>query len=295
MFERSLAVRALCAAVTVAWLLTGCARSYSPQAGGAAAPAPPAEPAAAPPPPSPAPSGGAGAANHRGTFSRESTVTSEVERRRPVVVAQTGPQLPSAKRGPRPEPPQEIARPQSAPVPPQIIIYAAHFTMAVFEVLPGLQRVEQVGRQLGGFMVQRDDRQIVIRVPAARFQEAVERLEKVGDVVHRNITADDVTEQFRDISIRIRNARAVRDRLQQLLARAAHVKDALEVERELERLAVQIDTLEGRLRFLADRAAYSTLTVVFQPRARELIAKGTFRLPFPWLGRLGLGRLLRLD
>jgi Domain of unknown function (DUF4349) len=175
-----------------------------------------------------------------------------------------------------------------------MLIYTAEITMAVFEVNAALARVEVLGREEGGFLSRRDDRSITIRVPAARFDDAVKRIEQMGDMLHRNVTAEDVTEEFRDLDVQLESARAVRNRLEQLLARAAKVEEAVQVERELDRVASEIDRIEGRMKFLKDRAAYSTITVSFQPQPKEELSRSPFRLPVPWLNDLGLGRLLSL-
>jgi hypothetical protein len=176
-----------------------------------------------------------------------------------------------------------------------ILIYNAQITMAVFDAEVELRAVEELGRELGGFLARRTDLSVTIRVPALRFQEALRRISLLGDVTHRDISAEDVTQEFMDLEVRLKNARAGRERLEQVLKRANDVKDALLVERELDRLAAEIERIEGRLKYLRDRAAFSTLTVSFQPRPREQIEKGHFPLPFPWLQQLGIGRLLRVQ
>jgi hypothetical protein len=82
-------------------------------------------------------------------------------------------------------------------------------------------------------------------------------------------------------------------RLRQLLERAA-VKEALEIEKELARVTQELELLEGKLKLLKDRIAYSTITVVFEPRGATLQAT-RIRLPFPWLSQLGLPNLLSLE
>jgi hypothetical protein len=105
-----------------------------------------------------------------------------------------------------------------------------------------------------------------------------------------------VTEQYLDVSLRLKNAREVRDRIAALLASAKTVEDSLKVERELERLSSEIERMEGRLKFLRDRAAYSTITISFQPvQVEDLQRQKVFHLPFSWLSEMGLGRLLNLQ
>jgi hypothetical protein len=176
-----------------------------------------------------------------------------------------------------------------------VLIYTARLTMAVFDVDPGQRAVADLARELGGFMASQSNDAITIRVPAARFHEAIARLEKIGDLTARAIDAEDVTQAYLDLELRIRSARAVRERLEQLLARATKVTDSIAIERELERVVGEIERLEGRLQYLRDRAQLATITVSFSARGKELVAKDTFRLPFPWLDQLGLGRLLQLN
>jgi len=175
-----------------------------------------------------------------------------------------------------------------------LLIYTAQVTIAVFEVNNSLNAVEALGRDLGGFMARRDDASITIRVPATRFDEAVRRIEKIGDMLHRNVLAEDVTEEFRDLEVQLKGARAVHDRLTQLLAKATKVEESIAIEKELDRVTLQIDRLEGRMKYLKDRAAYSTITVTFQPKATETLSQTPFRMPGKWLNQLGLGRLLSL-
>lgn len=184
----------------------------------------------------------------------------------------------------------ENAPPTRAPM----LIYTGNVQMAVYEVRNSLNEVETMARSLGGFLSKRDDRSITIRVPAARFEDALKRIEKLGDVLARNVDVEDVTEEFNDVDIRLKNARAVRDRLEQLLSKASKVEESIQIEKELERVALLIERLEGRMKFLKDRAAYSTITVSFQPRSAVELGKRPFNLPVPWLYEMGLGRLLSL-
>jgi hypothetical protein len=175
-----------------------------------------------------------------------------------------------------------------------LLIYTAQITIAVFEVNASLGHVDALARELGGFLARRDDNSITIRVPVNRFDDAVRQIEKIGDMLHRNVVAEDVTEEFRDLEVRLKSAHAVQERLTQLLAKAMKVEESVMIERELDRITGEIDRIEGRLKFLKDRAAYSTLTVTFQAKPTETIGQTPFRLPGQWLNELGLGRLLRL-
>ena len=174
-----------------------------------------------------------------------------------------------------------------------LVIYTAHFTMAVYQVDQGLSAVERIARDNGGFLGLRKDREITVRVPRERFDITLAALDKVGDVIHRDIQAEDVTDEHVDLEIRIKNARAMQRRLSDLLVKA-NVKDALEIEKELHRVTEELERLEGRMKVLRDKIAFSTISVAFIPRG-STVQTARVRLPFPWLGGLNLPSLLTLS
>jgi hypothetical protein len=176
---------------------------------------------------------------------------------------------------------------------PQMLIYTAHVTMSVYQVAPALDAIEGIARAMGGYLESRNDTQIQIRIPRLRFDEALHKVEASGDVLHRDVTAQDVTDAYFDLEARLKNARAVRDRLQALLEKAA-VKEAIEIQKELERVTGEIEVLEGKLKLLSSKIAYSTIDVAFQPRASAAVQLAP-RLPFTWLGELGLPKLMNLE
>lgn len=175
----------------------------------------------------------------------------------------------------------------------QKIVYSAKITMAVFQVEQGLRTVESLARNMGGFLAQKHDREITIRVPRARFEPTLVSIDKIGDVLHRDVEAEDVSESYVDLEVRITNARTMQTRLRLLLDKAA-VKEALEIEKELARVTQELELLEGKMKALKDRITFSTITVRFEPRASSGVEART-KLPFPWLHELGLPTLLTLE
>lgn len=108
---------------------------------------------------------------------------------------------------------------------------------------------------------------LVVRVPAERFdrllQEATSDVEQVDS---REITINDVTEEFLDIQARLRTKKELEDRYRELLKQAAAVVEILEIEKQLGQLRAEIESVEGRMNYLQDQVAMSTLTVVFYER-----------------------------
>lgn len=185
-----------------------------------------------------------------------------------------------------------------------LIIYTGALRMLVEEerFAPTLDRVIDVAESFGGALVGRRDDGVDIRVPSAHFRDALKALESVGAVTQRSVKAEDVSEQFHDIEVRLSNLKATQRRLQEFLVRAQNVNDALVVERELERIALEIDKGEGRLAFLRSRTSFSQIAVALQAKPKEaplakVVAAPPPRavdLPVVWLGDLGLDPLLSL-
>jgi len=101
-----------------------------------------------------------------------------------------------------------------------------------------------------------------LKIPARRYDDALRGLDPVGRVESVSSTAEDVGEEFVDLTARIANARRLEERLVTLLAtRTGKLEDALAVERELARVREEIERQEGRLRYLRARTATSTLVV----------------------------------
>lgn len=200
------------------------------------------------------------------------------------------PQPPGEK---KPEPGKPQAADGSEAHETAMLIYTARVTMAVYQVDQGLTAVEKLARDNGGYLALKRDKEITIRVPRNRFDPALAAIDKIGDVLHRDIQAQDVTDEFVDTEIRIKNARAMQVRLKVLLDKAS-VKEALEIEKEMRRVTEELELLEGKLKLLKDRIAFSTITVVFEPRGTTIQAT-RIRLPFPWLTQLGLPTLLQLS
>jgi hypothetical protein len=145
----------------------------------------------------------------------------------------------------------------------------------------------------GGHLQSQTDQTVVVRVPVAHFEEAFAWVKQAGRVLSESRQAEDVTEEFVDLGIRLDNARKSRDRLLEILQKADKVEDILKVEAELRRLTEEIERMEGRKKFLADQVALSTLSATFQARADAPMKKGA-RQPsrFPWINRIGAERVV---
>ena len=85
---------------------------------------------------------------------------------------------------------------------------------------------------------------------------------RLGEVRHNHVGSQDVTEEYFDLEARIRNKREEEKRLLKHLADSTgKLEDILAVEKELSRVRGEAEQMEGRLRYLADRADLTTVTI----------------------------------
>ncbi len=140
----------------------------------------------------------------------------------------------------------------------------------------------------GGYLQMQTGTALTVRLPAERFEDAFAAAREAGRVLAEQRSANDVTEEFVDLGIRLDNARKARERLLEVLGRTEKVEDVLAVERELRRLTEEIERMEGRRKFLRDQVAMATLRVDFRS-AVEAPPRPKRRRPsrFPWINRVG--------
>ena len=158
-----------------------------------------------------------------------------------------------------------------ATITPTMLIRTAQASVEVKVLDTGVAGVRAVAQRVGGYVAdvsvqeghdQPHSATLEVRMPAARFDEALAALHPLGNVESVSVSTADVGEEYVDVNARMDNARRLEARLIELLAtRTGKLSDVLNVERELSRVREEIERYEGRLRYLRTRAAVSTISV----------------------------------
>ena len=156
------------------------------------------------------------------------------------------------------------------------IIRKADLTIEVASTTQAQQQVTQIAETNGGFVVTSEAKQrentepakrivdvkLVIRVPSAQFNSALSQIENLAsNMTQRNVTGQDVTEEFIDLEARIKTQRALELQFLEIMKQAGKITDALEVQRQIAEVRTEIERLEGRKRFLANQSSLSTIAV----------------------------------
>ncbi|MGI9066402.1 MAG: DUF4349 domain-containing protein [Pyrinomonadaceae bacterium] len=159
------------------------------------------------------------------------------------------------------------------------ILRNADLTLEVAAPTEAQRKITSIAESLGGFVVTSESKQrqsadaarqglevtLVIRVPAPQFGIALEQIRSAGSrVIQEKITGQDVTEEFIDLEARLKTQKALESQFLEIMKQANKVSDALEVQRQIAEVRTEIEKLEGRKRFLENRASLSTITVNLQ-------------------------------
>lgn len=121
--------------------------------------------------------------------------------------------------------------------------------------------VMQIATSMGGYMVESGREKTKFRIPADQFDRTIDSIETLGKVLDKYVFGSDVTDQYRDLEVRLDNALKTRDRYLALLEKANSVSEMLEIEVELERLNENIEILKGQLQELSHLTEFATVTV----------------------------------
>lgn len=181
------------------------------------------------------------------------------------------------------EAPQSTDSTQDITVPERMIVKEGNIRFETSNAQETRANIVASSKKLNGYLSQdtsnvygnRTEHTIVIRVPAKNFETLLEGVTQTATKVDsKNINALDVTEEFIDIEARIKTKKEIEERYKELLKRANTIDDILRIERELGALRADIESFEGRLKYLKSRISLSTLTVTFYEKGESTTGFG---------------------
>ncbi len=148
------------------------------------------------------------------------------------------------------------------------IIRTANLTVRVENMPEAIAEVEAFARARGGFVasenVELEERPfavITIRVPAGDFDQLLDDIGGVGDLLGQEVSSQDVTAEVINLESRITTAEVSINRLRGFLEQADDVSEITQLEAELARREAEAESMKAQLRGLNDRVALTTVTV----------------------------------
>lgn len=174
------------------------------------------------------------------------------------------------------------------------IIKNAEVKLQVEDTDVAIDRATQIVADVGGYIISSRvwyqdylDKSykyttITIGVPVDQFERSLRRLRDLSlKVLDENATGQDVTDQYVDLQSQLDNLIATRDRIRAFLDQAQNVDEALRVNQQLAEVESQIEEIQGRMNYLSDRSAFSTITINMEPKLPEFTPTPT-PTPAPW-------------
>lgn len=163
---------------------------------------------------------------------------------------------------------QELGR-AVVPARTPLIVRTVNLTIVTNDFDAARPAIDQLLRNVNGFIgqIQASDAgtrafRATLRVPAPRLDEAVRSLKTLGHVLDEAQSGDDVTEQVRDLEVRLGNSRNTEKRLTDVLNnRTGRLTDVLEVEREIARVREEIERMNAERLNLERRVTYATVSL----------------------------------
>lgn len=167
------------------------------------------------------------------------------------------------------------------------IVYTAEMQISVYKLDDAMQRAEELTLAAGGYVQNLAQGYYVLRIPAAALRGVMDDLARLGVVEQRTLQARDVTEEYVDLTTRIRVLRETQAQLLTLLKQARNVDETLKVRESLDQITMQLEQAMGRLRMLESLIGFSTLTVRMSQRGPQNTIPSS-NDPFPWVDGLGV-------
>ncbi len=179
---------------------------------------------------------------------------------------------PSGRPGAAPAAPGDIAEGQVLPQAQaeRKLTYSADVELRAKDPWAVAEQARAIPRELGGDLLsmvqsgESDDRsaRLSMRVPAAKFEDALARLRKLdAEVTASSVDTKDVTDQFVDLNARLASKQREEQQYLTLLSQSKTVDDTLKVSQALARVRTEIEQIQGQLKALTGRIDYSRISV----------------------------------
>lgn len=151
------------------------------------------------------------------------------------------------------------------------IIKTANARYKVENVKDATKIVKDIATDYGGYIsdlrfentLYEKQNRFTIKIPQAHFDAVIDSIKSVAFFVEfENISTKDVTEEYVDIEARLKTKLEVKARYEDILRRNAKtVEDILATEDKLRLLQEEIESAQGRLKYLSGKVSYSTIQV----------------------------------
>ncbi|MDR0331611.1 MAG: DUF4349 domain-containing protein [Chitinispirillales bacterium] len=150
----------------------------------------------------------------------------------------------------------------------RMVAYSISLALIVKDIDEARAVIIESVKRGNGFIVEESKNYVAARIPPEGADEFINASKALGKTEGESITGTDITDQYRDNVIRLDNVKSVRQRYLALLEKAHTVNEILSIERELQRVNLEIEVLEGRIKYAEQSVEYSYVRVSFREKTR---------------------------
>ncbi|MEV7026469.1 DUF4349 domain-containing protein [Kitasatospora sp. NPDC093558] len=152
----------------------------------------------------------------------------------------------------------------------RLIAYSAQLSLRAQDVGQLLVKARELATSSGGYVGGEAIKgggdgdaggQLTLKVPSASFQQTLDQLAGLGEVVSRKSQADDVTQQVADVASRVQSQQASVERVRALMAQAKSLSEVTSLETELSRREADLESLQKQQKELSAKTSLSTITL----------------------------------
>ncbi|MCZ8533880.1 DUF4349 domain-containing protein [Psychrobacillus psychrodurans] len=158
----------------------------------------------------------------------------------------------------------------------RMIIHQARISTNVKDLEKAQHNMEQKVKKYDGYIVESNvylesdetsSGKMVVRIPEKHFETFLsEAEEEASKVLEKNVTGQDVTEQYVDLSSRVKSKRAVEERLLAFMKDAQKTEDLLKISTDLAKIQEEIEVLVGKINYLENQTSFSTIELTMHEK-----------------------------
>ena len=157
----------------------------------------------------------------------------------------------------------------------RMLIKTGNLTMQVDDVKQSRKQINDIANKFKAYISDerlddygdRLNTSLTIRVPSSSYDTLVALIEGVGEKTDsKSVNVQDVTEEYIDVEARLKTKKELEARYREILKQANTVTDILSVESNLNNVRAEIESMEGRLKYLMSQVSFSTLSLNFYQR-----------------------------
>ncbi len=167
----------------------------------------------------------------------------------------------------------------------QMVIMNADLSIAVDDPGVSMAAIQKLAADMGGFTVSSSlyksqtpsgievpEAYVTVRIPAAQLNAALGTIKAMtGDVkkyvLNENITGQDVTQAYTDLTSRLKNLEEAEAELTKFYNSATKTEDVLAIYNQKQSVSQQIEVLKGQIQYYEQASAKSLIAVRLQAKS----------------------------